>query len=258
METVKGYAKYESETLERVIQARNRAMNAASHKERIEKDNVFSGKSPLIVRTFRKLSGFKRQSENFIQLQEQLARIEEEIAGARRYYNGIVNQFNTKAEMFPGSLIAGIFHFERMPLYGSEQQGRRAGKGQCIHSDRSGDMRIKRIKAVFYNRYLDFIFLDRREFRDCKPSFSTDGTQTQVVEDRNMTTQDYHTEIEIREDHSYLVSERIEVDFSNARHGIYRYIPQKGVITELQEDGTLSEIPYYASFIRSHPMSRWM
>lgn len=43
VETVKGYAKYESETLERVIQARNRAMNAASHKERIEKDNVFSG-----------------------------------------------------------------------------------------------------------------------------------------------------------------------------------------------------------------------
>lgn len=78
--------------------------------------------------------------------------------------------------------------------------------------------------------------------------FSSSGNQTMVVEDQNMTTQNYHTEIEIQKDHSYLVSEQIDVDFLNARHGIYRYIPQKGVITELQEDGTLSEIPYYASF----------
>lgn len=78
--------------------------------------------------------------------------------------------------------------------------------------------------------------------------FSSSGNQTIVVEDQNMTTQNYHTEIEIQKDHSYLVSEQIDVDFLNARHGIYRYIPQKGVITELQEDGTLSEIPYYASF----------
>lgn len=116
VETVKGYAKYESETLERVIQARNRAMNAASHKERIEKDNVFSGSLHSLFALSENYPDLKA-SENFIQLQEQLARIEEEIAGARRYYNGIVNQFNTKAEMFPGSLIAGIFHFERMPLY---------------------------------------------------------------------------------------------------------------------------------------------
>ena len=109
-------------------------------------------------------------------------------------------------------------------------------------------MRIKNKSSVFTIVIWILFFLIAGNFGIVSRLFSTDGTQTQVVEDRNMTTQDYHTEIEIREDHSYLVSERIEVDFSNARHGIYRYIPQKGVITELQEDGTLSEIPYYASF----------
>lgn len=116
VETVKGYAKYESETLEQVIRARNRAMNASSHKERIEKDNVLSGSLHTLFALSENYPDLKA-SENFIRLQEQLARIEEEIAGARRYYNGIVNRFNTKTEMFPGSLIAGIFHFERMPLY---------------------------------------------------------------------------------------------------------------------------------------------
>lgn len=109
-------------------------------------------------------------------------------------------------------------------------------------------MRIKNKSSVFTIVIWILFFLIAGNFGIVSRLFSTDGTQTQVVEDRNMTTQDYHTEIEIREDHSYLVSERIDVDFSNARHGIYRYIPQKGVITELQEDGTLSEIPYYASF----------
>ncbi len=63
--------------------------------------------------------------------------------------------------------------------------------------------------------------------------FSTSETQNQIVEDWNMTTRDYHTEIQIQEDHSYLVKEQIAVYFDNYRHGIYRYIPQKGMITEL-------------------------
>ena len=50
-------------------------------------------------------------------LQNQLNRLEEEIAGSRRYYNGVVNKYNTKTEMFPGNILAGIFHFERKPLF---------------------------------------------------------------------------------------------------------------------------------------------
>ena len=58
-----------------------------------------------------------KANQNFLQLQEQLSRIEEEIAGSRRYYNGVVNRFNTKIEMFPGNIVAAIFRFKRKTLY---------------------------------------------------------------------------------------------------------------------------------------------
>lgn len=58
-------------------------------------------------------------------LQDQLQRLEEEIAGSRRYYNGVVNRYNTKAEMFPGNLIANIFHFQRKPLFEVENEQER-------------------------------------------------------------------------------------------------------------------------------------
>lgn len=124
VETVKGYAGYESETLENVIKARNLAVNAASPKERIEKENALSGSLHTLFALSENYPDLKA-SENFIRLQEQLARIEDEIAGARRYYNGVVNRYNTNAEMFPGNLIAGIFHFERMPLYEVSSQKER-------------------------------------------------------------------------------------------------------------------------------------
>ena len=47
----------------------------------------------------------------------QLSRVEEEIAGSRRYYNGVVNKYNTKVEMFPGVILANLFGFRRKPLY---------------------------------------------------------------------------------------------------------------------------------------------
>ncbi len=124
VETVKGYADYESETFEKVIKARNLAVNASSPKERIEKEKELSGSLHTLFALSENYPDLKA-SENFVRLQEELTRIEEEIAGARRYYNGVVNMFNTKAEMFPGNLIAGMFHFERMPLYEASSQKER-------------------------------------------------------------------------------------------------------------------------------------
>ena len=92
VETVKGYAKHESETLERVVAARNHAMTATSVDDKIKQENVLSG-------ALRSLFA------------------EEEIAGSRRYYNGVVNRYNTKTELFPGNIIAGIFGFKRKPLF---------------------------------------------------------------------------------------------------------------------------------------------
>ncbi|MEG0154494.1 MAG: LemA family protein [Lachnospiraceae bacterium] len=116
VETVKGYARHESETLEKVISARNKAMNSSTPEEQIANDNILSGTLKSLFAVSEAYPDLKA-NQNFLQLQEQLQRIEEEIAGSRRYYNGVVNKFNTKTEMFPGNLIAGMFGFQRKPLY---------------------------------------------------------------------------------------------------------------------------------------------
>ena len=124
VETVKGYAKHESETLEKVISARNAAMNASTAKERIENDTILSNTLKSLFALSEAYPDLKA-NQNFIQLQDQLSRIEEEIAGSRRYYNGVVNRFNTKIEMFPGNILAGIFGFRRKPLYEVETADQR-------------------------------------------------------------------------------------------------------------------------------------
>lgn len=116
VETVKGYAKHESETLEKVVNARNMAMTASTPEERIKQDSLLTGSLRSLFAVAESYPELKANT-NFAELQKQLSNIEEEIAGARRYYNGVVNKFNTKTEMFPGNLIAGLFGFRRKPLY---------------------------------------------------------------------------------------------------------------------------------------------
>ncbi len=116
VETVKGYAKHESKTLENVIAARNAAVNSKTAEDRIENDNILNDTLKSLFAVSEAYPDLKA-NQNFIQLQDQLQRIEEEIAGSRRYYNGVVNRFNTKTETFPGNIVAGIFNFKRKPLY---------------------------------------------------------------------------------------------------------------------------------------------
>lgn len=124
VETVKGYAKHESETLEKVIAARNMAMNSRTAEEQIANDNILSGTLKSLFALSEAYPDLKA-NQNFMMLQEQLQRIEEEIAGSRRYYNGVVNKFNTKTEMFPGNIIANIFGFKRKPLYVVNEENER-------------------------------------------------------------------------------------------------------------------------------------
>lgn len=91
-------------------------MTAETPKERIQQDNILTGSLRSLFAIAENYPDLKANT-NFTELQNQLSRIEEEIAGARRYYNGVVNKYNTKAEMFPGNIIAKIFRFERKPLY---------------------------------------------------------------------------------------------------------------------------------------------
>ena len=116
VETVKGYAKHEQDTLQAVINARNMAMNANSPEQKIASDNALSGTLKSLFALTESYPDLKA-NQNFLSLQNQLSRIEEEIAGSRRYYNGVVNKYNTKTEMFPGNILASLFGFKRKPLY---------------------------------------------------------------------------------------------------------------------------------------------
>ena len=116
VETVKGYASHEKDTLERVIQARNFAQSAGTPEDVMQGEGMLSGalKSLFaIAENYPQL----RANENFLNLQHQLQGVEEDIANSRKYYNGTVRMYNTKTEVFPNSLVASMFRFEKKPLY---------------------------------------------------------------------------------------------------------------------------------------------
>ncbi len=114
--TVKGYAKHESETLEKVIQARNAAVSAGSVKEQIGAESALSGMIPKIFALAEQYPDLKA-NQNFIDLQNNLSQLEDDLANARRYYNAVVRDYNIKTEMFPSSLVANAFSFEDFPFF---------------------------------------------------------------------------------------------------------------------------------------------
>ena len=116
VETVKGYAKYEEETLTKVTKLRNTVYNKMTNDEKIINNEELSSDVSKIM-ALKEAYPELKANENFNKLQDQLQRLEEEIAGSRRYYNGVVNRYNTKTELFPGNIIAGIFGFKRKPLF---------------------------------------------------------------------------------------------------------------------------------------------
>ena len=116
VETVKGYAKHEKETLDSVITARNMAGNAGSVEERLANENVLTGTLRSLFAVAESYPDLKANA-NFMDLQNTLQTLENEIASSRKYYNAVVKDFNTKLEMFPSSIIAGIFHFKKHPMF---------------------------------------------------------------------------------------------------------------------------------------------
>ena len=116
VETVKGYAAHESQTLEQVIAARNMAQNAATPEAKIAGENAMQGTLKSLFAIAESYPELKA-NENFQDLSDQLKAVEEDIANARKYYNAVVKQFNTKCEIFPSNLIASMFRFEKKPMF---------------------------------------------------------------------------------------------------------------------------------------------
>lgn len=112
VETVKGYAAHEKESLEGVINARNKGLSASTLEDKdLQSKNLTSALSHLfaVAENYPTL----KANENFMSLQNSLMKIEDELLSCRKYYNAVVKQFNTATETFPSNIIASIFHFTR-------------------------------------------------------------------------------------------------------------------------------------------------
>ena len=116
VESVKGYTKHESETLTKLTELRTSWNETTSIKEKgkLNHDLTENLKSVyMVVENYPEL----KASENFLQLQTELSNTEEKISEARNGYNSAVNEYNTKIDIIPTNIIAGIFHFEKSELF---------------------------------------------------------------------------------------------------------------------------------------------
>jgi len=116
VETVKGYAKHERETLENVIQARNIAMGAKTVGDRAEAENILSGTLKSLFALSEAYPDLKA-NQNFLKLQEELTSTENKVAFSRQFYNDSVQQLNTSIQMFPTNFVANMFNFTRRDFF---------------------------------------------------------------------------------------------------------------------------------------------
>jgi LemA protein len=124
VETVKGYAAHEKETFERVIQARQRGIDASTVKQQQEAENMITGALRQLFALSEAYPNLKA-NENFLALQEELASTENKIGFARQYYNDTVKDFNTRQEMFPANLVASMLGFQPADFFEIEEASQR-------------------------------------------------------------------------------------------------------------------------------------
>lgn len=121
METVKGYMNHEKDTLTKVTEARVSAMKVhddpnATLKQREQAENQLSGVLKTLFAVSESYPDLKA-SQNFLQLQDEISDTENKIQASRRFYNGNVRDFNTKIQVFPTNMIAGILKFTKYEFF---------------------------------------------------------------------------------------------------------------------------------------------
>jgi len=116
VETVKGYAAHEKNTFEKVVQARNTAMQASSPGDKAQAENILQSTLRSLFALAENYPELKA-NQNFIELQNELANIEEQIQLSRRYYNAVVRDLNTKIESVPSNVIANMFIFKKKEYF---------------------------------------------------------------------------------------------------------------------------------------------
>jgi len=121
IEAVKGYMTHERELLEKVTELRSKSMKTENVGE---KAHIEGALSRSLANIFAVAEGYPdlKANQNFLDLQNQLSKIEEEIQLARRYYNGTVRNLNIKVESFPSNIIANMFHFSKAEFFEIEDE----------------------------------------------------------------------------------------------------------------------------------------
>jgi LemA protein len=123
VETVKGYAAHERQTLEAVVQARNMGVNAQGVQEQAQAENMLTGALKSLFALSEAYPDLKA-NQNFLQLQEELTGTEGRIAYARQFYNDTVQRYNTKIQTFPAVVVAGAMHFTPREYFEIDEQSR--------------------------------------------------------------------------------------------------------------------------------------
>lgn len=116
VETVKGYAKHEDKVFNDVTEARSSLVNAQGVKDTAAAENLLSGALKSLFAVSEAYPDLKA-NQNFMKLQDELVDTEDKIQASRRFYNGGARDFNTKIEMFPSNLVAGMFGFKQVEYF---------------------------------------------------------------------------------------------------------------------------------------------
>ncbi len=125
VEVVKGYAAHERQTLEAVINARNAALSANNPQQRVAAENMLTA---ALRQLFALAEAYPtlQANQNFLALQQQLATIEEDIANARRYYNAVVRDYNTRLASIPDGIVASLCGFRPRFFFVADEGEREA------------------------------------------------------------------------------------------------------------------------------------
>lgn len=123
VEAVKGYVKHENSTLKEIISIRNSSYDGMSVNDKIDINNKVS-RNMSVLMALKEEYPVLKANENFKDLSNQLVSVENDIANARKYYNGVVRLFNNKVEMFPSNIVALIFRFKVKSMFEAKENER--------------------------------------------------------------------------------------------------------------------------------------
>ena len=123
--TVKGCATHEKETLQRVTDARAASMGAQTINDKVKADNMMTSALAGLKVSLEAYPDLKA-NQNFIQLQEEIADIENKLAAVRRFFNSATRELNNAVETFPSNIFAKMFGFSRQPMFEVPQESRAA------------------------------------------------------------------------------------------------------------------------------------